>query len=54
MAQEASVNLLFEAYPHLANTGRRLLLVDDSVAFRERLARAFRDRGFEVTTAGNY
>ncbi len=54
MAQEASVNLLFESYPHLANTGRRLLLVDDSVAFRERLARAFRDRGFEVTTAGNY
>jgi two-component system response regulator RegA len=30
------------------------VLVDDSEAFRERLARAFRDRGFEVTTAGNY
>jgi two-component system, response regulator RegA len=33
---------------------RRLLLVDDSFAFRERLARAFRERGFEVRTAGNY
>ena len=54
MAQEASGNVLFESYPHLANVGRRLLLVDDSVAFRERLARAFRDRGFDVTTAGNY
>lgn len=54
MAQEVSANALFGSYPHLANTGRRLLLVDDSVAFRERLARAFRDRGFEVTTAGNY
>ncbi|MCA9122787.1 MAG: response regulator [Planctomycetaceae bacterium] len=31
-----------------------LLLVDDSAAFRERLARAFRDRGYEVHTAGNY
>lgn len=31
-----------------------LLLVDDSYAFRERLARAFRDRGFEVATAADY
>jgi two-component system response regulator RegA len=31
-----------------------LLLVDDSIAFRERLARAFRERGFVVRTAGNY
>lgn len=31
-----------------------LLLVDDSFALRERLARAFRDRGFEVRTAANY
>jgi two-component system response regulator RegA len=35
-------------------TLQTLLLVDDSVAFRERLARAFRDRGFHVCTAGNY
>jgi two-component system response regulator RegA len=34
--------------------GRKLLLVDDSSLFRERLARAFRERGFEVVTAGNY
>jgi two-component system response regulator RegA len=32
----------------------RLLLVDDSPAFRERLARAFRERGFQVRTAGSY
>jgi len=31
-----------------------LLLVDDSYAFRERLARAFRDRGFDVMTAADY
>jgi two-component system, response regulator RegA len=31
-----------------------LLLVDDNLAFRERLARSFRERGFEVLTAGNY
>src|SRR5262245_9230338 len=34
--------------------GERLLLVDDSFAFRERLARAFRERGFRVGTASNY
>jgi two-component system response regulator RegA len=34
--------------------GQRLLVVDDSLAFRERLARAFRERGFSVRTAGNY
>ena len=31
-----------------------LLLVDDSYAFRERLARAFRERGFDVATASDY
>jgi len=30
-----------------------LLLADDDAALRERLARAFRDRGFEVRTARN-
>lgn len=35
-------------------SGVRLLLVDDSYAFRERLARAFRERGFDVQTAANY
>ncbi|HEY2387564.1 MAG TPA: response regulator [Candidatus Binatia bacterium] len=30
-----------------------MLLVDDDQVFRERLARAFRDRGFEVRTAGD-
>lgn len=33
---------------------KSLLLVDDSVPFRERLARAFRERGFTVRTAGDY
>jgi two-component system response regulator RegA len=32
----------------------RLLLVDDSEVFRERLARAFRERGFAVRTAANF
>lgn len=36
------------------STGRSLLLVDDSYAFRERLARAFRERNFLVWTATNY
>lgn len=31
-----------------------MLLVDDDVILRERLAKAFRARGFEVRTAGNY
>lgn len=31
-----------------------LLLVDDDDVFRERLARAFRQRGFSVLTAANY
>ena len=31
-----------------------ILIVDDNGPFRERLARAFRERGFEVRTAANY
>ena len=31
-----------------------MLIVDDDDILRERLARAFRDRGFEVRTASNY
>ena len=31
-----------------------MLLVDDDVVLRERLAKAFRGRGWEVRTAGNY
>ena len=31
-----------------------IMVVDDSYAFRERLARAFRERGFDVQTASNY
>ena len=34
--------------------GRTLLVVDDDVTFRTRLVRAFRDRGLEVTSAGDY
>jgi two-component system response regulator RegA len=40
--------------PDVAADGRTMLLVDDSFAFRERLARALVDRGFEVETAANY
>jgi two-component system, response regulator RegA len=32
---------------------RTLLVVDDDVAFRTRLMRAFQDRGFEVAGAGS-
>jgi two-component system response regulator RegA len=38
----------------IANVRQDFLIVDDSEALRERLARAFRDRGFEVRTAANY
>ena len=31
-----------------------MLLIDDDVVLRERLARALRDRGFDVRTGGNY
>lgn len=34
--------------------GLSLLVVDDDDVFRERLARAFRGRGYEVTTASDY
>ncbi|MBX5480561.1 MAG: response regulator [Myxococcaceae bacterium] len=34
-------------------TPTSLLLVDDDEVLRDRLARAFRDRGFDVRTAGN-
>ena len=34
--------------------GRTLLVVDDDATFRTRLVRAFRDRGLEVTAAGDY
>jgi two-component system response regulator RegA len=34
--------------------GRSLLVVDDDVTFRTRVVRAFRDRGLEVTAAGDY
>ncbi len=37
----------------LSQPRETLLLVDDNEALRDRLARAFRDRGFEVATAGS-
>ena len=37
-----------------ATAGKNILLVDDSYAFRERLAQAFTNRGFHVATAANY
>ncbi|AGC48858.1 Fis family DNA-binding response regulator [Myxococcus stipitatus DSM 14675] len=41
---------------HTGGDGHRpsLLLVDDDATLRERLARAFRERGWDVTTAGNH
>jgi two-component system response regulator RegA len=35
------------------NMERNIILVDDDELFRDRLARAFRNRGFEVYTATN-
>jgi two-component system response regulator RegA len=37
-----------------AMAGGALLLVDDDEVFRERLARALRDRGYDVATAGDH
>lgn len=37
-----------------AGEGFSLLLVDDDRILRERLARAFRERGYDVRTAGDY
>src|SRR5512144_2363171 len=39
--------------PPRASDAPSLLLVDDEEVFRERLARAFRERGYEVVTAGS-
>lgn len=36
------------------DAGRSILIVDDDAIFRERLARAFTDRGFDVRKASNY
>ena len=35
-------------------SGGIILLVDDDEVFRERLARALRERGYDVATAGDY
>lgn len=37
----------------LAN-GKSIVLVDDNVVLRDRLAMAFQERGYEVAVAGNY
>ena len=43
-----------EAPPLDADERTSILLVDDDQSFRERLARAFRDRGFDVRVAGDH
>jgi two-component system response regulator RegA len=43
-----------ESSPPRALEKPSLLLVDDDTTLRERLARAFRERGYDVTTAGDY
>ncbi len=52
--EQASPQRLSRSSRVPAEQASSLLLVDDSFAFRERLARAFEDRGFEVRTAGSY
>jgi two-component system response regulator RegA len=39
---------------HVDHENRTLLIVDDDHAFRMRLVRAFRDRGFDVAAAGSF
>jgi two-component system response regulator RegA len=39
---------------HLHDVGTSLLIVDDDGVLRDRMARAFRDRGFDVRTAPGY
>ena len=51
-SEEAAGTYANEAQSNLRS--ETILLADDSQLFRERLARAFRDRGFEVRTANNY
>lgn len=40
--------------PQHDQTPQSILIVEDHQMLRERLARAFRDRGFDVRVAGNY
>jgi len=60
MSAYSTIDTLTAQSAHLSPTDtiavrhERLLVVDDSFAFRERLARAFRERGFRVGTASNY
>ena len=51
-SRDAEVNDLAE-HDNQDESARRILLVDDSLPFRDRLARAFEDRGFIVSTAEN-
>lgn len=39
---------------NVAQSAPSILLVDDDATLRERLARALRERGYDVRTAGNY
>ena len=42
-----------DAETAVAQQARSILLVDDSIVLRDRLALAFQERGFEVAVAGN-
>lgn len=48
MAKHENDNQRSAEHPHT------LLLVDDDAIFRDRLARSFRDRGYEVQVAGGF
>ncbi|GIW97500.1 MAG: DNA-binding response regulator [Pirellulaceae bacterium] len=43
-----------ETTPTSSVTPRSILLVDDSIVLRDRLALAFRDRGYRVSVASNF
>ena len=51
---ESSASQAAETLFGVSLADHRLLVVDDSLVFRERLAKAMRDRGVAVLTAANY
>lgn len=52
--QDGAIRSVPESQDGATDRPRSILIVDDSQLFRERLARAFRERGFEVQVACNY
>jgi two-component system response regulator RegA len=54
MVEPLPVDAMSDAPEPSASTTPSILIVDDDEVFRTRLARAFRDRGYDVRAAGGY